>query len=198
MHSGSDKVSPEETRNHAKKKTIEYEERSEEKRAEFEREMSELPEGTTIVDVDETGTDKYLYREYGYAPRGQKVTGKIKGKKYERLSMVAGKIGDKVVARCEYYGTMTGKLFELWFVSVLLTLIPTGSVIRMDNASWHRKKVLRRLAEAAGCCIIFFPPYSPDLNPIEKVWANFKTFLKHYLSYYDNVSQAALAFSGFA
>jgi transposase len=68
----------------------------------------------------------------------------------------------------------------------------------MDNASWHRKKVLRRLAEAAGCRIIFFPPYSPDLNPIEKVWANFKTFLRHYLENYDNVSQAALAFSGFA
>jgi len=160
--------------------------------------MCEVPERTEIVDIDETGTDKYLYREYGYAPKGEKVTGKIKGKKYERLSMVAGKIGEKVVARCEYYGTMTSKMFEVWFVSVLLTEIPTGSVIRMDNASFHRKKVLRRLAEEAGFRIIFFPPYSPDLNPIEKVWANFKKFLKHYFSNYSSVSEAALVFSGFA
>ena len=139
-----------------------------------------------------------MYREYAYAPRGQKVSGKIKGKKYERLSMVAGKIGDKIVGRCEYTGTMTSKLFELWFVRVLLTVIPFGSVIRMDNASFHRKKVLRRFAEAAGCRIIFFPPYSPDLNPIEKVWANFKTFLKNHLLNYANISQAALGFSGFA
>jgi transposase len=68
----------------------------------------------------------------------------------------------------------------------------------MDNASRHRKKVLRRLAEAAGCRIIFFPPYSPDLHPIEKVWANFKIFLNHYLVNYAYVSQAALAFSAFA
>jgi transposase len=139
-----------------------------------------------------------MYREYGYAPRGEKVPGKVRGKKYERLSMVAGKIGDKIVARCEYVGTMTSRLFELWFVSVLLPLLPVGSVIRMDNASFHRKKVLILLAEAAGCRIIFFPPYSPDLNPIEKVWANFKTFLKHFLHNYSNISDAALAFSGFA
>jgi transposase len=68
----------------------------------------------------------------------------------------------------------------------------------MDNASFQRKKVLRRFGEAAGCRIIFFPPYSPDLNPIEKVWANFKTFLKHYLPNYSSISMAALDFSGFA
>jgi transposase len=160
--------------------------------------MSEVTEETPICDIDETGTNQYLYREYAYAPRGEKVTGKVKGKKYERLSMVAGKIGDKIIGRCEYTGTMTSKLFELWFVRVLLPLLSAGSVIRMDNASFHRKKVLKRLAEAVGCRIIFFPPYSPDLNPIEKVWANFKKFLKHYLSNYSNVSEAALAFSGFA
>lgn len=160
--------------------------------------MSEISEETPIVDIDETGTNEYMYREYAYAPRGQKVSGKVKGRKYERLSMVAGKIGDKIIARCEYAGTMTSKLFEFWFISVLLPLIPAGSVIRMDNASFHRKKVLKLLAEAVGCRIIFFPPYSPDLNPIEKVWANFKTFLKHYLHNYSNISEAALAFSGFA
>ena len=160
--------------------------------------MSEVSEEAAIVDIDETGTNQYLYREYAYAPRGQKAYGKVKGKKYERLSMVAGKIGDKIVARCEYTGTMTSKLFEFWFGSVLLPLLAVGSVIRMDNASFHRKKVLRRLAEEAGCRIIFFPPYSPDLNPIERVWANFKTFLKHHLHNFSNISDAALAFSGFA
>ena len=160
--------------------------------------MSEVPAETPIADVDETGVNQYLYREYAYSPRGQKVPGKIKGKKYERLSMVGAKVGDKVVGRCEYTGTMNSKLFELWFVKVLLTEIVAGTIIRMDNASWHRKKTLKRLAEAVGCRIIFFPPYSPDLNPIEKVRANFKIFLRNYLSYYSSISEAATVFSGFA
>ena len=92
--------------------------------------------------------------------------GKIQGKKFERLNIVAAKHGDEILARCEYTCNMNSALFELWFVEVLLAEITAGSVIIMDNASWRRKKVLRRLAEAAGCRVIFLPPYSPDFNPI--------------------------------
>ena len=139
--------------------------------------------------MDESGINRYLYREYGYALRGVAVEGKIQGKKFERLNMVAAKCGDLIVERWEYTCTMNSKLFELWFV-VLLKVIPTGSVIVMDNASWHRKKVLIALAETAGCRIIFLPPYSPDFNPIEQVWANLKIFIKNHMR---NFSSLALA-----
>jgi len=89
---------------------------------------------------------------------------------------------------------MNSKLFELWFVEVLLKLIPAGSVIVMDNAPWHRKKILKALASAAGCRVIFLPPYSPDFNPIEKVWANLKTFIRNYMRNFSSLTLAILHF----
>lgn len=89
---------------------------------------------------------------------------------------------------------MNSTLFELWFCEVLLKLIPSGSVIILDNASWHRKKILKELAEAVGCRVIFLPPYSPDFNPIEKVWAALKKFVKNHMRNFPTLSLAVLAF----
>jgi len=130
-----------------------------------------------------------LYREYAYALRGVPVNGKIQGKKFERLNMVAAKCGELILARWEYTCAMNSRLFELWF-GVLLAEIPSGSVIIMDNASWHRKKVLIALAEPAGCRVIFLPPYSTDLNPIEQLWANLKIFIKNYMRDFPSLSVA--------
>ena len=140
--------------------------------------------------MDESGINEYLYREYGYAPRGVKVYGKIQGKKYTRLSIVAAQCGKDIIGRCEYTCNMNSKLFELWFVKVLLVEISSGSVIILDRASWHRKKVLKRLAEEAGCRVIFLPAYSPDFNPIENTWANLKTFIKNYMSDFSSLTNA--------
>jgi transposase len=155
--------------------------------------MSEIPEKRRYY-IDECGINEYLYRMYGYAIRGQKVYGKIPGKKYGRLSMVAAKCGKEVIGRYEYTCTMNAKLFELWFNEVLLKEIPSGSVIILDNASWHRKKVLKKLAEEACCRVIFLPPYSPDFNPIEKVWAALKKFVRHYMRNFSSLDSAVLAF----
>ena len=117
----------------------------------------------------------------------EKVYGKIPGKKFERLNIVAAKRGDEILARREYKCNKNSALFELWFVEALLVEFPAGSVIIMDNASWRRKKVLRKLAEAAGCRVIFLPPYSPDFNPIEKVWASLKNFIRNYMRDFSNL-----------
>jgi len=162
-------------------------------RAAYQAEIADTAEEKRYY-IDESGINEYLYREYGYALRGIKVYGKIPGKKYERLSMVAAKCGDDIIGRYEYTCNMNSKLFELWFCEVLLKLIPFGSVIIMDNASWHRKKVLKKLAETVGCRVIFLPPYSPDFNPIEKVWAALKKFVRNYMRSFSSLSLAVLAF----
>jgi len=97
-----------------------------------------------------------------------KARGKIPGKKYERLSMIAAKCGKEIMCRYEYSCNMDGKLFELWFCEVLLKLIPAGSAVILDNASWHRKKVLKTLAEAAGCRVIFCRRTAPTLILLKK------------------------------
>jgi len=65
---------------------------------------------------------------------------------------------------------------------VLLPVLPPGSVIVLDNARFHQSPTTLRLVETAGCQLLFLPPYSPDLNPIEQLWAAFKTRLRKNLS----------------
>ena len=136
-----------------------------------------------------------MYREYGYALRGVKVAGKVSGRRFQRFSIVAAKCEDEIIERHEYDGTMNSCLFEFWFM-LLLKVIVEGSVIVMDNASFHRKKILKRMAKEAGCKVIFLPAYSPDFNPIEKVWANLKKFLRHFLVKlkFETVSDAVYHF----
>ena len=131
--------------------------------------------------MDESGIDTYLYREYGYAPRGQKVYDQISGRKYKRCGIVAAKMGDKILAPFQYSGTMNSTLFEFWFSEQLLPSLEKGSVIVMDNASFHSKKRLVSAAQNAGCKLLFLPPYSPELNPIENFWAWLKRFLRKIL-----------------
>ena len=140
--------------------------------------------------VDECGIDNYIYREYGYAPVGVRIPGKIRGKKFKRTNIVAAKCGDKIVAPMIYDGTTDSVLFECWFEKMLLKSIPRHSIIILDNATFHRKTKLRELAEKAGCDVLFLPPYSPDLNPIEQFWAWLKNRLRKVLPSFSNFEDA--------
>jgi len=139
-----------------------------------------------LVYVDETGIDQYLYREYARAPRGQKVAAKISGRKFKRTNIVAGICLGKWVAPLEYAGTTDSILFEFWFEHCLLKEINEGSTIILDNATFHKKSVLPILAKKYGCEILFLPPYSPDLNPIEKKWAWLKRKLRKIFNRFDS------------
>ena len=121
--------------------------------------------------MDETGIDQCLYREYARAPRGEKVTAQISGRKFKRTNIVAGICQGKWVAPLEYTGTTDSALFEFWFEHCLLKELSQGSIIILDNASFHRKTILPDLALKHRSTILFLPPYSPNLNPIEFRWA---------------------------
>ena len=88
---------------------------------------------------------------------------------------------DKILAPFQYNGTMDSSLFEFWFSNQLLLSLDKGTVIVMNNASFHFKKRLLSAARFAGCKVLFLPPYSPELNPIEKFWAWLKRFLRKIL-----------------
>ena len=131
--------------------------------------MREIPEDKRVY-VDEAGFDSYLYRRYARARRGEKIQEKVKGRKYQRTSIVAGKMEYNIIAPLEYKGTMHGDFFEVWFEEHLLPALPKDVTIILDNASFHRKKRLYEIAERHKRKIIFLPPYSPELNPIEHFW----------------------------
>jgi len=142
------------------------------------------------VYVDETGIDQYLYRPYARASKGLPAVGKISGGKYARTSIVAGQCQKRIVAPLQYSGTMDSVLFEFWFSTRLLPVLDAGSVIVMDNARFHRKAILHALARQAKCSVLFLPPYSPDLNPIEHFWAWVKKRLRKILPHFDSLDDA--------
>jgi len=143
-----------------------------------------------LVYVDESGIDRYLYREYARAPRGQKVHAKISGRRFTRVNIVAGICQGKWVAPLQYSGTTDSVLFELWFTNCLLKEVHENSIIVLDNATFHRKSVLPNLARQHNCELLFLPPYSPDLNPIEKKWAWLKRTLRKILHGFDSLDDA--------
>ena len=140
--------------------------------------------------MDECGIDTYLYREYGYAPRGQKVFDQISGRKYKRCGIVAAKMANRILAPFQYSGNMDSTLFAFWFSEQLLPSLEKGTVIVMDNASFHSKKRLISVAQNAGFRLIFLPPYSPEFNPIENFWAWLKRHLRKILPFSSSFDDA--------
>lgn len=143
-----------------------------------------------LTRADETGIDTYIHREYCYAKKGTSVLGCVSGRKYRRVGIVAAKLGKQIIAPLQYNGTMNSLLFEVWFETLLSNELPSNSVIVMDNAAFHRKKRLISIAEKYGYTIISLPPYSPDLNPIEKFWAWLKKKLISVLAHYSDFDDA--------
>ena len=133
------------------------------------------------VYIDESGINQYVYREYGRAPRGEKVFGEVSGKRFSRESFIAGLCEGKFVAPICFEGTCTTSFFNVWLEKVLIPELSPGKVIILDNASFHRSEESKRIVEKAGCQLLFLPAYSPDLNPIEKFWANLKAKIRELL-----------------
>lgn len=130
-----------------------------------------------FVFVDESGLNRCYRRALARAKRGTKVHDTKPGRRFKRTNVIAGLCGDKHLAvRCYEHST-TSTFFEDWFEWELLAVIPEGCCIIMDNASFHRKEILYEIAGRYGVFLLFLPPYSPELNPIEKSWANLKRWL---------------------
>ena len=143
--------------------------------------------------IDETGFDEYYYREYGWSKRGISIEGKKRGLRYSRINLVAGKIGNALIGSMIYKETMESEFFEEWFREILLRDIEKLGkrvLIVMDNARFHRKNILEKIIKGTGHCLLFLPPYLPDLNPIEKLWANMKKKLKEIAHNFNTLEEA--------
>ena len=116
-------------------------------------------------------------RLYARARRGIQVRGTKPGKRQKRTNIIGALWSDRHIALQCYEHSTSSAFFEDWFEFELIPLLPTGAVIVMDNAAFHRKNALWKIAEKYGVFVLFLPPYSPELNPIEHSWANFKRWL---------------------
>ena len=106
------------------------------------------------------------------------------------MNIIAGYCEGCILGEFCYTGSTTSVKFEDWFCNVLLPETYEGDVIIMDNASFHNKKRLKEYASACNVTIIFLPPYSPDYNPIEHVWANMKRYLRNKSQFFNSIQAA--------
>ena len=107
-----------------------------------------------------------------------------------RIELVAAQCEGALFAPHTYSGTMNASLFEDWFENKLLSWLPKGHVIIMDNAAFHKKEVLYQIAKKYLQELIFLPPYSPEYNPIEHSWSALKRTVASCVHLYSSVSQA--------
>jgi transposase len=117
---------------------------------------------------------------YGYSPKGQRCYGKFDFNAKGRINVIGGLLGNKVVAPLMCKFNIDANVFLKWIKEVLHKAIPKNSVLVMDNASFHKREDILDTINELGHEALFLPPYSPELNPIEKKWAHLKHIRRKY------------------
>lgn len=140
--------------------------------------------------LDESGINRYMFRGYGRSPRGEKIIGEVSGNRFARESFISALSEGKFLAPMCFQGTCNTELFNAWLKEVLLPHLTKGKVLILDNATFHRSKESQEIVKKAKCRLMYLPPYSPDLNPIEKCWANLKNKVRESLRSLTNFTKA--------
>ena len=132
-----------------------------------------------LVFLDETWAKTNMTRSHGRCPRGQRLRATRPHGHWHTLTFVATLRHDRVAAPCVFDGPLNGPCFLAYVEQCLLPTLTPGDIVIMDNLSSHKSPAVRAAIERAGATLRFLPPYSPDLNPIEQVFAKLKALLRH-------------------
>ena len=114
----------------------------------------------------------------GWAPQGERCHAQKKAERRTRYNITAALNCNLLFAPFIFEGYSNSGIYETYIARVLIPSLKPGMVLVIDNASFHKSKKIIQLIEAAGCRIIFLPPYSPDFNPIEHHWAAVKNSIR--------------------
>ncbi len=128
--------------------------------------------------LDETGTATNMTRRYGRAQTGKRCIAAVPHGHWKTTTFVAGLRHDRLTAPMVADGPMDGALFLAYVRTFLCPTLKPGDLVVADNLSSHKVAGVQDAIEAAGAKLVFLPPYSPDLNPIEKFFAKLKALLR--------------------
>ncbi|WP_245936061.1 IS630 family transposase [Suttonella ornithocola] len=133
-----------------------------------------------IVYLDECGFKAFDHRPYGYSTKGEVCHGSDNWHLKNQSNAIGAIINGELFALRLYDGSINSDIFSHWVREALLPELPKNSVIVMDNAAFHKRSDIQAIIEEHGHEIVWLPPYSPDLNPIEKMWAWIKQIRKEW------------------
>lgn len=128
--------------------------------------------------IDESGAHLGLTRLFGRAAPGQRVVEATPGYSGKHYTIIAALGLTEITATWLLEEAMTREAFDLYVTQVLSPTLQVGDVVLIDNLNVHKSEIARQAIAARGAHLEFLPPYSPDLNPIEKCWAKVKTVLR--------------------
>lgn len=131
-----------------------------------------------LVFIDETWAKTNMTRSHGRCARGARLVAKVPHGRWRTLTFLAALRRDRVDAPCVVDGPINGASFLAYVEQVLVPTLRPGDIVVMDNLGSHKRRAIRRAIRAVGAKLLFLPPYSPDLNPIEQVFAKLKTLLR--------------------
>jgi transposase len=127
-----------------------------------------------LVFIDETWIKTNMAPLRGWGPRGQRLRGFAPHGHWRTLTFLGALRCDRLTAPCVFDGPINGKCFRAYVQQQLVPVLKPGDIVAMDNLGSHKSAAVRQIIKAAGARLWFLPPYSPDLNPIEQVFAKIK------------------------
>ena len=131
-----------------------------------------------LVFLDETWAKTNLIRLYGRAPRGQRLVDKVPHGHWKTTTFIAALRSNGLTAPMVVDGAMNGQLFQAYLRQILVPTLRAGDVVIMDNLSAHKVQGVDEILSTVGAKVLYLPPYSPDLNPIELVFSKVKWLLR--------------------
>ena len=131
-----------------------------------------------LLFIDETGTSTKMARLRGRAPRGERLVGKVPYGHWKTTTFVAALRSTALTAPCVIDGPMNGNAFLAYVEQILVPTLRLGDIVVLDNLGAHKVPGVREAIEAAGAILMYLPPYSPDFNPIEQLFAKLKALLR--------------------
>jgi len=131
-----------------------------------------------FVFIDETWAKTNMAPLRGWFARGQRLNAKVPHGHWKTMTFLAALRHDRIDAPFVFDGPINAESFLLYVEKVLVPTLKPGDIVVLDNLSSHKGKAVRKAIRAVGARILFLPPYSPDLNPIEQVFAKLKHLLR--------------------
>jgi transposase len=165
-----------------KKKQFLYVERNEAKRNAFKEALSKIKPEDRVY-MDEYGMDDNEVNLYAYSKKGTRAHAEKRAEKCRRVSTIGSLHQNNIIAPFMFEGSCDRAIFEIYLQDVLVSNLRPGMTLIMDNARFHKGGNIERIIHNAHCNILYLPPYSPDLNPIEHFWSPLKYKIKNLLQF---------------